>query len=543
MEFSISNFKGSIPRIADHLIPQGMAKTAMDCKLATGQLDSWREPLIVGEEPPTAVTLRFFGNCQFETSATCVDWTQAGSNCQRFFSAGDTPRPSTGLLDDDCELQSTWLGVPCPVAAPLVTVSQQVPDGEKKDLEGRSYAYQYVNQYGEMGALSPGSRVQNVNELNHHLIDGWEIPEPEWGVTHVRIYRTVNGHETGREEVNTFDTVWMLVGEVEISAGFFLDDLLNEELIEALEVDHVPPPPANLKGIILMDSQDTLAGYAGRRVYFSEANSFHSWPHYLELDDVVCGIVESNGILYAATNGRPYAISAIADCEGAACREAIRLPGNYPKLGCGNRTMGKIRSGAVYPTHDGLVLLTDKSAPVILTWGLYTPEQWQLKQPHTAIPVEHGGRLFVFMAGGSFVMQSPGGAEQGWDNDFHSQLSDTDVLDAYATTSGELYILREDGVVALWDRGEDIRPHRWVSPEFVIPTDRALGAGRLHSDYGSEHVKVEVDGRVVLDRDVVSSRVFRLPMFAIGSRWQFTLTGTSRVSLLSLATGMQDLGV
>lgn len=542
MEFSVSNFKGSTPRIADHLIVQGTAKTAMDCKLSTGQLDSWREPLPVESAAPLSATLRFYGNCNFDVAATCVDWTQAGSLCSRFFSTGDTPRPVTGIFPEGSDnLRSTWLGVPCPTQPPTASPRQQ--QGGVKDKEGRSYAYQYVNSFGERGALSPGTPVLNVPETTPVAITSWAIPEPEWGIEKVRIYRTVNGHESGREEVNTFDTTWMLVAEISIHQGLYVDSKANEELSEALEEDLVIPPPESLQGITLMDSQDILAGYTGKRIYFSEANSFHNWPHYLELDDVVCGIVESNGILYVATDGRPYAITATTDCKSAGCREVVRLPGNFPKLGCGNRTMAKLRIGAVYPTHDGLVLLAGKNAPTILSWGLYTPEQWQLMQPHTAVPVEHGGRLFVFCAGGSFVMQAPGGATQGWENDFHSQLSDTDIIDAHATASGDLYILRKDGTVALWDRGEELRPHRWESGEYVLPTDRALGAGRLHTDFGSERLKVEVDGRVVLDRDVLSSRVFRLPMYATGSRWRFTLTGTSRVSLLSLATGMQDLGV
>lgn len=541
MEFSVSNFSGSAPRLADHLIVKGMAKLALDCKLETGQLDSWREPRVLDTAPPTAVTLRFFGNCQYETSATCVDWTRAASRCKRYFSNGDTPWPVTGILDDDCEWPSTRLGIPCPIEPPKVTI-QGGKAGHDKDKEGRSYAYQYVNQYGERGALSPGSKAINTFETRHHLIESWELPGPEWGITHIRIYRTVNGHETGREEINTFDTVWMLVDEIPIGVGFYLDKKLNEELSSAAEEDVVTPPPADLKGITLMDSMDVLMGYTGNRVYFSKSNSFHNWPYYLELDDTICGIVESNGILYASTAGRPYAIQAMADCEGADCREAIRLPGNYPMVGCGNRMMGKVATGAVYPSHDGLILLEGKNAPKILTWGLYTPELWQQLQPHTAVPVLHKGSLFVFMAGGSFVMRAPQSAEQGWENDFHSQLSDTDIVDAHSSDGGELYILRRNGEIALWDRGEDIRPHKWVSGEFVIPTDRALGAGRIHHDYGKEHITVEVDKRVVLDRDVVSSRVFRLPMYSTGSRWRFTLMGTSRVSLLSLATAMQDLG-
>lgn len=546
MEFSLSKFDGSIPRLADHLLTKGTAAKALDCRLETGQLDSWREPLLVGTVNDSN-TLVMCAPCEFTSGSNCVDWTTPAGKCARSFQSYlDGSRPTTKLRSSGCDDETFYLGVPCPTTAPDIFV---LPGGDRDDenydksKESQSYAYQYVNVFGEAGSISPGSAPYVVGDGDAITVAGWPVPDTRWGVTHVRIYRSVSGHETGNEEGNTFNTTWMMMATVPVDDGSFNTQVANEDMIEALEEGFSPPPPDRLKGITLIEAQNVLAGYTGRRVWFSESGSFHSWPHYLELDDTVRGIAESNGILYVATAGRPYAITALSNCEGAGCREAIRLPGNYPMVGSGNRSMAKIRSGAVYPTHDGLVLLAGKNAPTLLTWQLYTAGQWQLLQPHTAVPVEHGGKLFVFMRGGSFVIKSPQSAEAGWETDFHSELSDVDVVDAYATPAGDLYLLRESGEIVLWDRGQDLRPHTWVSGEFVLPTDRAIGAGRMHHEYGSENLKVTVDGRTVLDRQVLSSRVFRLPMHAIGSRWRLELNGTSRVSLVSLATAMQDLGI
>lgn len=537
MAFTINSFRGSVPRVADHLLSPGVASYALDCRLDRGQLDSWREPKLVRKVSDTKTVIRF--GCCWLDFPSCVDAAKGPVTCTRLFVTGWQPYPTTVEADEDCNLSYSRLGVPCPDRAPTVN-AQEFNSSAPEDLEGRSYAYQYVNAHGEKGALSNGSPALNIRDGQTVIVSGWRIPDESWGITHVAIYRTVSGHQTGREAGNTPSTVYMLVDTVPINSQVYVDKKYNEDLSAAVEEDVATPPPENLQGITWIESINTLAGFVGNRIYFSENNKYHHWPYFMDLDDDIRGITESNGQIYVATNNRPYVISGAADCENAGCRRAVRLAGEYPMSGKGNRRIAATSDGAVYPSRNGLVLLSGSSRPTLISWGRYAPEDWHQLHPMSLIPVEHGGKLFVFGQGDhSFVMTPSNGAEGGWNMDDHSEISDNDVIDAF-TDRGELYILKADGLYQ-WDRGEELRPHLWVSSEHVSPAPVPYSAANLFFQNGEEKVTITADGREVLSRNVLSSRVFRLPTWAEGSRWVVLLQGTARVSLFTMAAAMSDL--
>lgn len=543
MPFTINDFSGSNPRLADHLIRPGAAVRALDCKLESGNLDSWREPLEVFQASPDTTTMYRHGCCWLEFDA-CADVARGPVTCPDLFVTGLRSYPVRLTVADDCSLTEQRLGLPCPEVRPSILVG--APGGSvDKDLGGRSYAYQYVNVRGEKSSLSPGSYAENVRDGQSVVVSGWTPPDASWGVTSVKIYRTVSGHQSGREAGNAPDTTWMLVGEVPIAVASFTDSQYSEELMSALEEDVAPPPPSNLKGMVWIESMNVLAGFVGNRVYFSRNNKYHEWPHYLDLDDTVLGLVENNGIIYVATKGRPYVIEAAADCDQADCRKAIRLPGEFPMMGAGNRRMSAVPEGAVYPSKTGLVMLSARSLPTLLTWPLYSPEDWEALHPYSVTPVMHGGKLFVFARGAnSFVMTVAHSPEDGWTRDAHSELSDTDVIDAF-TNAGELYLLKdtpEGRTLYQWHRGETLREHVWVSHEHINRVPTPYGAGQLHFKHGPETVTLTADGRTILDRPVTASRVFRLPSWAEGERWTLTLRGTGLVSRFSIAASMSDLG-
>jgi hypothetical protein len=535
---TFKQFSGSNPRLAEHLIGGSSAAEALDCRLWHGTLEAWREPLQVREVAEGTKTVAMFGCCWLDFPA-CVDIAYGAVNCKKIYTTGDQEWPAVVSFDDDCVPTIRRLGIPCADTAPSVLVG--APTGVPKDTEGRSYAYQFVNGDGERGALSKASTSELIQDGQSVVVSGWEVPDASWGITKVRIYRAVSGFQSGKETGNLFDTNWMLVGEAGIGDASFTDTKYNDELQESAEEDVAPPPPVNLRGIVDVKTINALAGYVGNRVYFSENNSYHQWPYFIDLDDNVCGLIESNGVLYAATDGHPYAIAAAVDCKNAGCRVAVRGPMAYPMVGCGNRRMASTPQGAVYPSHDGLILLAGRGEPQVLTHPLYAPDDWQQLAPESATPVAFGGKLFVFARRGSFVLTMPSGSETGWPMDAHSTLSDTDVIDAFVTRTGDFYLLKGTNVVQ-WDRGAALRAYRWVSPESVTPVPVGFGAGHIHHKHGAESVTIRVDGRTVLSRSLLSSRPFRLPQWAFGTRWQVTLEGTGVVSLFSLATSMRELG-
>lgn len=534
--YTIKKFAGSTPRVATHLLGDSVAALALDCKFWHGTLESWREPLFIRSIASGLKTTILYDCCWVDFDG-CVDVAYGPVNCRKLFTTGAEDWPAIHEFED-CTMTTRRLGIPCAINAPSVVAA--VPSGNKS-IEGRSYAYQYRNAADERGALSKASPARLLIDGQVVVVSGWAVPDASWGVTHVRIYRSVSGHQTGREPGNVFDTAWLFVGEAAIGAPSYTDNKYNEDLLEALEDDIANPPPENLKGMVWIKAINALAGFVGKRLYFSENNNYHHWPYFLDLDDNVCALVENNGILYVATDGAPYVVSAEADCANAGCRKVTRLPATYPMVGCGNRRMAALPQGAVYPTHDGLVALAGNSMPVLLTQPLYAPDDWHKLYPETMIPVNFNGRLYVFARGGSFVLTLANGPESAWQLDSHSELSDTGVTDAFVSRSGDFYLIKQ-GSVRHWDRGGALRPHRWKSPELVSPTMLNFAAARLWHENGEEQVKITFDGRVAIDRGVLSTRVFTLPMWAEGSVWQVELQGVATVKLFSMATSMKELG-
>lgn len=538
---TVNRFSGSTPRLAPHLLGEAAAGVALDCKFWHGTLDSWREPAFIREIPAGTATSYLFDCCWLDYDS-CVDMALGPVTCRQLFATGISglPYPVRIEFGEDCAPAVTRLGVPCGDTAPSVVAGAATAD---KDVEGRTYAYQYMNAEGLRGALSRASEAGLMYDGQAVVVSGWPVPDASWGVTDVVIYRAVSATGASMAQItadNSADTVWMEVGQTAVGSPSFTDRLYNDELLNALEEDIVLPPPADLRGIVHIGTMNALAGFVGNRIYFSENNSYHDWPYYHDLDDNICGIVENNGLVYVATDGAPYVLPAAVDCKNAGCRQPVKLPVKYPMVGCGNRRMAAIPQGVVYPTHDGLVALAGNSAPTLLTHPLYAPDDWQALFPETVTPIAHGGKLYVFARGGSFVLTLAGGSEAGWAFDSHSSLSDTDVFDAFTSRNGDFYLVKPTGVWQ-WDRGDTMRPHQWTSPEWVQASPTNFAAVNMWFENGAERVRITADGREVVDRQVLSSRVFTLPNWAMGTRWQVTLRGTGQVGLYSMATSMKEL--
>ena len=534
---TFKQFAGSQPRMAPHLLSAAVAAEAVDCRLHHGTLQSWREPKLIRGIPEGTKTSVLYDCCWLDFPA-CVDLAYGPVTCRQLFATGSEAYPVMYEFDADCTPTMTRLGLPCPLTAPSVVAAG---GGAPKDTEGRAYAYQYRNAQADRSALSRASQAVLVRDGQSVLVSGWDVPDPSWGVTEVLIYRTVAGHQSGREPGNVLDTVWMLVGTVPVGAASFTDTAFNDTLNTALEEDVATPPPEGLQGITSIASMNALVGFVGNTLVFSENNSYHHWPYTLTLEDNICAITESAGVLYVATDGAPYVVTAATDCANAGCRQAVRAPVSLPMVGCGNRKMVALPGGgAVYPSHDGLVMLARGATPVLMTEPLYAPDDWHKLHPDTVRPVVAEGQLFVFARNGAFVMDLPG-QTGGWNLDSHSSLSDRGVIDTFVSRTGDFYLVKETGVYH-WNRGATLRPHHWRSAVLVTPTPVNFGAAHLVNEAGEERVTIHADGKLAHDRTVLSTRVFRLPAWASATRWQITLEGTATVSLISLATTMKSLG-
>lgn len=538
---AFKNFKGSVPRVADHLVQAPQAAVAIDCRLWHGDLSSWREPKKTDDLPQEdGYKYELFGCCWVKLPV-CASVAPGNVSCTRYFVTGRSEYPEEALVNPDtCEVTWYRLGLPCPYNPPSVFGGTSC-DTLDKDAESRTYVYQYVNSRGQRSAASAASDPILINEGDSAVVSGWEIPDASWDVQKVRIYRSVSGMESGREAGNLYDTTLMYVGEAGINDTNFTDTRLAYDLMDAIEEDIVLPPNADMKGVVAITGQNTLAGFAGNKLYFSANNDFYNWPVEMTLDDNICALVESGGLVYVITDGHPYVVEGAADCKTAECRKIVRHSAPYPMIGCGQRRVAETPSGAVYPSKDGLVILAGNHPPVYITAGLYAPDDWQKLLPESIVPVYHQGYLYVFGKRGSFVMQINKEQSTGWDLDTHSWLSDRDVYYGFVSRNGNFYIQKPDGIY-IWNAGSQKRPHYWKSGEAVTGVPINFGAVKLYMQNGAETVKIKSDDRYIFDREVyVANQPMTLPMWGTGQRYYFELTGTADVKLLSVATSVKEL--
>lgn len=526
MKFAVSKFGGSYPRMEEHLLGESQAAYALDARFLHGSINTWREPLLVKSLDSSSIASV---DCCWLDYQTCVDVAQGSVLCQHIFLTGRSDYPERGVISvegGECSVVYSRLGLPCPTVAPTVAYGAS---GAVKDNMAYSYAYQYENAFGERSALSPGSPVTMQTDGSSNTVSGWTVPAASWGVTKVRIFRTVTASDAQAAKLtpsNALDTTWMLVGEAAIG-GTFVDSSWADELAEAAEEDVVLPPPDNLQGITWVESKNILIGFVGRRVYFTQNYQYHNWSLFFDLDDNVRAICES-GDVYILTDGSPYVFRETTP---------VKLPKRMPMAAYGNRHVAPLAGGVVYPTHDGMAALSGNSTPALITQALYAPDDWQRLRPDTVIPAVHQDKLFVFARGGSFVMDV--NPSTGWQLDTHSELSDTDVQQAVVMRSGALALLKADGIY-LWNMGSAMRPYQWHSPLLRASKPVAFAAVQVKEAQGFADVQVFSDNHMVFNETFLASGTDLLPMWAAGSDWQLRIRGTARLTYVAIASSMRD---
>lgn len=532
-------FGGSTPRRAESLTPVGQATVAIDCNLSDGTLDSWRVPLTV--HSVSEGTLDFYQalNCEWLESTRCASWAEGSVDQRHVFASqyNDYEYPVRIVREPGGVLNVLRLGLPCPADRPVATG----PFTFSKGSSARQYAYQWIDSLGNASALSEPSEPVLSEEGSPVQVSGWGLPAGDWDIQTVRIARSVSGYESSTKvSENKIDAAWMVVADVPITQVSYVDTLYDADLFDAVGEDDVMPPPAGLKGLSWIRSMNCLAGYVGRTLHFSENNSYHNWAYSIKLDDNVRGMVESNGNLYVATDGAPYFVSGVVDCDNASCRKAVRLPQALPLIGSGHRSMVAIPSGAVYPTHSGLVAMMGNGAPALLTRSHYSAEDWQALHPDTLKVAYHEGRLYCFMRKGAFCLTIKDGAGASAESEHHTELSfrPEEVL---VTHQGKL-LLRFGQEVKEWNRGREKLPHYYETRFALIGVPFTFGAVQIMMTAGAERLEVYGDEVKVLDETFTQNDHCALPLWATGQDWRWAASGTANVKMVVIAPSTKELG-
>lgn len=536
-----NNFQGSNPRKAEHLAAFNQAVKAVDCKLWHGTLEAWREPrLLRTVAENTKSVYQSYAGCWLE-STTCASFAEGSIEQKHVFATGfngiNYPvRIQVGDGCDDCEYAVTRLGLPCPE----LDFTLVHTDRKERGAAPRQYMIQWEDSYGNRSAGSAPSTQIYVRDGEAVLVSGWNPPLlAGWDIQRIVILRGSPGFDNAfAEEKNTLDAAWMVVDTIPVSQGSYVDTKHPADLIEAMIEDDVYPPPPGLQGITWVQSMNCLAGFTGDKIYFTRNNNYNDWSESVSLDDNVRAIAESNGIIYAATDGSPYAIEGTADCNAAACRRVTRFPEALPIT---NRFHGltEIPSGVAYASHNGIVVISGNKTPVLITAGLYAPDDWQALHPDTARIEYFEGALFCFCRKGAFLLGVSDGAGYTGETDQHTELS-LRPDETFVSRGGQL-ILRFGQELKEWNRGASLMPYHYASGTSVLNTAMQMGAVYVNSAPGEVRVKILVDNHIALDVVQLKTAEYRLPMWVYGNEYQYTLEGTAKVKIIAIAPSMKDL--
>lgn len=130
MLVKIDTFNGMMPRVEPHLLQPSSAVEALNCKMASGAIRSWKEPLAIGETAAGALSIFLYDSTywlKWGTVVSAVTSPLASDPYQRLYWTGDgVPKMATfdmiTIGSTSYPNASRSLGIDAPATAPTISV-------------------------------------------------------------------------------------------------------------------------------------------------------------------------------------------------------------------------------------------------------------------------------------------------------------------------------------------------------------------------------------------------------------------------------------
>lgn len=351
----------------------------------------------------------------------------------------------------------------------------------------RAYVVTYVNEYGDESEPSDPTKTITVaqgdpitfsalpttaaaysGERNGVSLSQYRLP------TKLRIYRTdmTGTFRLLTTEVDDARTItW---AELNTSGFTFVDTYEDAELGEPLLTAGWQIPPKDLNGI-LVSPGGSLVGYKGRGVIGSVAYAPYAFPlnNRVAFDYNVVGLVATSSGLVVVTEGMPALI--IGDDPASWSIQKLEYP-----YGCvSRRSIVDMGEAAIYASADGLVAISGANVE-LLTKGVLTRAQWNALYNPSQIKAAHAeGRYYgVTYVGGTYkaFMFDP------WTKTFIDLTVDQSNYPVALYTrldNDTLLILKSNGRVYEWNRGDTDIPYTWRGKYFQLTRPDILGCCQI----------------------------------------------------------------
>lgn len=545
----IPAFSGEIPKAGERLLGATNAVRAINCDLARGQLAPLRGPALVESLATPCATiykhdqdgwLAWEGRVNVAKSAVLDTIGEAPLG--HLLITGDRDYPTQYLAGGfTCRL-----GLPRPEKAPKAEIrAGAIQDGEDAGGDitdsgisrSSAYCFTYVRSLAD-GAImqesapSPATDVLDVPDGAGVALSGFIITDaPEAMITHIRVYRTASGNETGE---------FHFLCELSLPAGEYLDTIQDADISpEVLQTATWDPVPDDAQGLILA-SNGVYAAFRGNELLLSEPFYPYAFPADYRLtveDPIVClGLVDNTLIIL--TKGRPYLASGAEPGQ----TQLSRLPIEQACVAALSRA--HVAGGVMHASPDGLMLFTANDQ-ALATQATFTPAQWEALGPSGIMGAFWNGKYYGFFSGtNKGFMFAPGSQDIVW-----IELSETMKVLALCHHSVDdcLYAAIDDsgkaGIYRL-EAGEELR-FLWRSKPFFTSRLCGMRALRVEGEQDfKERIGVAIYGPEKRARQKLKlwdSRTKRIAAARAEKLWSLALSGRRAVYEARMAGSVEEL--
>lgn len=427
-------FKGRNPKIAKHLLQPENAQIAINTRMETGDVRSWKAP--VKEQDLTAATYKTLYRYDYASEedwiadTADIDFVRAPLTDDTWERVYFTGHRTAGVLDEPRYLSNDNVSDPFDITTDfhklgIIQAKEtiEVQSGYTTGTDFRAYYYTYVSAYGEEGAPSsidytPAAGVAGagnggwiedyddetgdsvtlkgfVRPVGNGETDYWNLVTASGtDYPYVYVYRTNSDSTSGDFQYVGKFRADNIGNEAAWTAKTFTDEQSNLELGEICSSEGYDPPDEDLIGLIGLPN-GIFAAFKDNELWFSEHYQPHAWPtdYAMAFNEDIIGLGVYGTSIIVMTEGYPYQVSGYTP----SAMTKMKFTGFYPCLS--KRGIVMTPDGVMYPAPEGLILV-NQNGPQNIIEDVLEATDWDDFYPTTHNSNYFEGKYFASYSGG-----------------------------------------------------------------------------------------------------------------------------------------------
>ena len=528
------------PSLGADLLAPGEAVLAQDVRLTAGEL----RPLngLLAGVSLTATTIKSIYRFGQTLSSITQYWFQAAGDVdyvrgpvandtteRTYFTDGVFPKKTDASIATGATpypSASYAMGLPAPAAAPTVTVTGS-PTNSASVIETVVFTYTYVSPWGEEGPPSTASTSvnwqagQTLNISGMSASPGTGPQGQNYNVNGKRLYRSALGTQSTQYQlVNTGATI-------ALATTTYTDTTVTASLGDVLATVGWLEPLYNMTGLCA-GPNGMMAGFAGNTLCFSVPGVPSAWPaRYQQATNApIIGIAWFDQTVFVGTSAGVYLFT------GADPANMSGGPIATVQAVVSKRSIVAMLGGVIFASSDGLYRIDSNGGPVNLPAGIMTRADWEVYTPSTFSAYESESRYIAFYDNGTTQASLI----------FSFSPESSFVKSTLYMTAGfrdkkaaSLFLTNAAAVLYQYDKGSALT-YTWTSGVFHLAGEE--NAGRASVDAAAYPVTFQLyaDGALKATQTVADKYAFSLPAGYRSSRYSFSLSGTSIVRSVEIAS-------